>query len=211
MRGTTIERFSVGTVIVRILLFREWEWNSIERDIVNSQDEIRSLFFRLAYVSAFNKLRRLEYKGYLFRTWSCRLMRLFSREPRSSRGRKSLSLLSCSRTRKVDDSLKLLQAACLRFESRLRQVCCSNARLLPRMIWPERGLWEQLTEASFHATTFNNSVLRLIPAPTSFENTIVRKLTRPDSHENLTATCAQPVDHFIVTHQTYANLSRRID
>lgn len=137
MRGTTIERFSVGTVIVRILLFREWEWNSIERDIVNSQDEIRSLFFRLAYVSAFNKLRRLEYKGYLFRTWSCRLMRLFSREPRSSRGRKSLSLLSCSRTRKVDDSLKLLQAACLRFESRLRQVCCSNARLLPRMIWPE--------------------------------------------------------------------------
>lgn len=211
MRGTTIERFSVGTVIVRILLFREWEWNSIERDIVNSQDEIRSLFFRLAYVSAFNKLRRLEYKGYLFRTWSCRLMRLFSREPRSSRGRKSLSLLSCSRTRKVDDSLKLLQAACLRFESRLRQSLVLTRGFCRVWFGLNRGLWEQLTEASFHATTFNNSVLRLIPAPTSFENTIVRKLTRPDSHENLTATCAQPVDHFIVTHQTYANLSRRID
>lgn len=78
-------------MIVRILLFREWEWNSIERDIINSQDEIRSLFFRLAYVSAsaFNKLRRLEYKGYLFRTSGCRLMRLFNREPRSSEAAKA--------------------------------------------------------------------------------------------------------------------------
>lgn len=147
-------------MIVRILLFREWEWNSIERDIINSQDEIRSLFFRLAYVSAsaFNKLRRLEYKGYLFRTSGCRLMRLFNRERRSSKAAKAFRYYHPLELEKsmtlwnfhgllVFDSSHGYKSALL-----ARGFCRVRFRL-------NRGsMWEQLAEASFHATTFNNSV-----------------------------------------------------
>lgn len=138
------------------------------------------LFFRPAYVSAsaFNKLRRLEYKGYLFGTSSCRLMRLFSREPaNSSRGRKSFRYyhqLSNSKSRWLFQTCTWL--ACLRFESRLR---VKSTLLTPLWFGLNRGSTSVGTingGLTFHATTFNNSPL-LCSIPSS------RKYNRSEVNE----------------------------